>query len=358
VVIGWDIGGAHLKAARIEAGRPVAAILRPSPLWQGLDGLERAFAEAKAALTAEEAEVHAVTMTGELADLFPSRREGVRALAAFAARTLSAPLFFYAGARGFLPPAALAGEEHAVASANWHASARWAALSFGEGLFVDIGSTTTDIIPLTGGKVAARGRDDASRMAAGELVYTGIARSFVLALAQRVPLGGQWVPLMGEYFASAADVHRLLGTLPEGADVLPSADGREKSVAASEARLARMLGRDAEDLGSAALRELARYLAECQLRTLHDAAAQVLSAVPLPPAAPLIGAGVGRTLLPALAARLGRPCRALFAESACADHAPAVAVALLLAKDLAGEGESLSPLPSETSSIPDAEEPP
>lgn len=337
VVIGWDIGGAHLKAARIEGGRAVAAILRPSPLWQGLARLETALHEAKAALGAEPAVAHAVTMTGELADIFPSRREGVRRLAALAETLLHpAPLFFYAGPAGFLPPRAVAGREAEIASANWHAAARWAALSFGEGLFVDIGSTTTDLIPLRGGEVAARGGDDAGRLAAGELVYTGVARSFALALAHRVPLGGAWVPMMGEYFAAAADVHRLLGDLPAGADVLPSADGREKNAEASGARLARMVGRDAEALGPAALRELALFLAESQLRQIHDAAAQVLSAALLPPSAPLIGAGVGRHLLPALAARLRRPHRVLFEAPDLADHAPAAAVALLLARGLAG----------------------
>ena len=52
---------------------------------------------------------------------------------------------------------------------------------------------------------------------------------------------------MNEYFASSADVHRILGDLPEGADKMPTADGREKTVEASRARLARMIGHEADD---------------------------------------------------------------------------------------------------------------
>ena len=35
-----------------------------------------------------------------------------------------------------------------VASANWHATASLVAKLMGDGLFVDMGSTTTDLIPI------------------------------------------------------------------------------------------------------------------------------------------------------------------------------------------------------------------
>src|ERR1700730_12939291 len=101
-IIGWDVGGAHLKAARAENGRIVAAIQVASPLRLGLASVSAAFAQAKDALGA--AGLHAVTMTGELADTFASRREGVAALATLAARELdSAIVRLYAGRAGFIP---------------------------------------------------------------------------------------------------------------------------------------------------------------------------------------------------------------------------------------------------------------
>jgi len=66
--IGWDIGGAHLKAARAENGRIVAAAEAATPLWQGLDSLHEAFAALKARLG--PADLHGVTMSGELCDAF------------------------------------------------------------------------------------------------------------------------------------------------------------------------------------------------------------------------------------------------------------------------------------------------
>src|SRR6185503_1671515 len=99
-------------------------------------------------------------------------------------------------------------KSEAVASANWHATASLTARARQDALFIDMGSTTTDIIPIAGGKVVARGATDAARMQAGELVYTGATRTFLMAVTGRVPFKGAWVPVMAEYFGSMADAHR------------------------------------------------------------------------------------------------------------------------------------------------------
>ena len=82
---------------------------------------------------------------------------------------------------------------------------------------------------------------------------------------------------MNEYFASSADVHRILGDLPEGADKMSTADGREKTVEASRARLARMVGREADEGADAEWTGLAAWFAEAQLRQIADAALLRLS---------------------------------------------------------------------------------
>lgn len=337
IVLGWDLGGAHLKGARLEAGRVTRVAQVACPLWQGLDRLDAAFKQAREALG--EAPLNAVTMTGELSDIFASRAEGVGRLAGMAAANLEGEVRIYGGRGGWLAHEAAAASADAVASANWHATASWLAAQCRDSLFVDMGSTTTDIIPVVAGRLAARGYSDAGRLAAGELVYTGATRTFLMAVAQRVPFGGAWTPVMNEYFASMADVHRVLGTLPEDADRLPAADNRDKTVAASCARLARMIGRDASEAADREWRNLAAFLAEAQLRAVHDGALQVLSATDMPDAAPVVAAGTGRFVVETLAARLGRRCERwedfVPADTGIAAEigqcAPAVAVGLLLA---------------------------
>lgn len=332
-VVGWDVGGAHLKAARAEGGQIARVVQVPTPLWLGLERLR----EALAAVLAEfgPAERHVVTMTGELADVFSDRAEGVARITEEVQSVLGT-VVLYGGRVGMLPASAARDHVGDIASANWHASAALAGRFVGEGLFVDIGSTTADIVPVRGGVVAARGYSDTERLACGELVYTGLVRTPVMALASRAPLKGAWVGVAAELFATAADVYRIVGELPEAADQMPSADGREKTVAASHARLARMVGCDAADGSEAEWRELAAWFAEAQLRRIMDGAMLVLSGATLSREAPVIAAGAGRHLAARLAARLERRCVEFEGLVPRAEGvkvgqcAPAAAVALLL----------------------------
>jgi probable H4MPT-linked C1 transfer pathway protein len=335
-VIGWDVGGAHLKAARADDGRIVEAIQVAAPLRLGLERLAQAFAEVKARIGA--AHLHAITMTGELADTFSSRAEGVGKLAALAVRELTpTEVLLYAGRAGFIAAQDAPRHVEDIASANWFASAALAAGVVRAGLLVDVGSTTTDLVPVVDGVVAARGYTDAERLAAGELVYTGLVRSFVMAVAERAPFAGRWSPLINENFATMADVHRILGQLPDGVDQMATADGRAKTSEASRARLARMVGCDVDNAGEAAWRLLAQWLAERQVRTIMDGAMLVLSAAAMPADAPILGAGIGDGLVQEVARRLGRKHLSFDAVLDVAPHAreqaahcaPAAALAAL-----------------------------
>lgn len=340
-VIGWDIGGAHVKAARIENGQVVAVRQAPCPLWRNLDRLKSVLADLTDGLG--RADWHAVTMTGELSDIFPDRSAGVAAITDTVADALAPARFaLYAGRAGFVDPATHGSNMSDIASANWHASASVVARYGQDALFADMGSTTTDLIPVDGGRVAAVGYTDAERLASGELAYTGLTRAFLMALAPRAPVGGSWTQLACEHFATTADVYRILGTLDEAADQMPSADGRAKTLAASRARIARMVGRDAADAPDRVWHDLAAWFAEMQLRQLHDSALLVLSHGSLAQDAPIIGAGIGICILQSLATRLGRRYLT-FADlmpTATAREwidrcAPAVAVGLLADAQLA-----------------------
>jgi probable H4MPT-linked C1 transfer pathway protein len=160
-----------------------------------------------------------------------------------------------------------------------------------------------------------------------------MTRSFVMSLASRAPFRGAWTPLMNEYFANSADVHRILGALPDGADKMPAADGREKTVGASRARLARMIGREADEAATAECDGLAAWFAEAQVREVADAAFLRLSRNDVAAAAPVVAAGVGEGVAAEVARRLRRPWlgfSSLIEAPLEASHcAPAVAVALL-----------------------------
>jgi probable H4MPT-linked C1 transfer pathway protein len=285
--------------------------------------------------------VHALTMTGELVDLFDNRDAGVSSIIETMRMLLpNTEILIFAGQQGFVEFSKITTKHYeAIASANWLASASFAAQQVGSGLFVDIGSTTTDILLLCDSQVLAEGVSDYQRLLSQELIYTGIVRTAVMAVAQTALDKGREIGLMAEYFATMADVYRLTGELVESHDQTDTADGAEKTVFASAKRLARMIGCDFNHEELPRWQQLAEDIRAQQLYKIQRACQRQLSRRELPNDSPLIGAGVGRFLVRQLALVLGRPYMGfseLLAERAqnqtgmsTADCAPAVAVACL-----------------------------
>lgn len=343
-IVGWDIGGAHLKAALLDAGGQLQRVEQLAcPLWTGMEPLLQACDTLLATLPAAPM-LHAVTMTGEMADYFPDRPAGVQAIVDCLVQGLHArhgdALWIYAGTRGFVAPADAGALWQAVASANWLATASWCARAGGDAVLVDIGSTTTDLVPCAAGRVQALGDSDASRLDAGELVYGGIVRTPLMGLATRAPVQGRWRPTINEYYATTADVFRVLGELDETCDVQESADNGPKTPAGSARRLLRTIGADLAPETQATAVALARWYRECLLSRIVAGLHLRLSHGDVAACAPLLAAGIGGFLVDDLARRLGRAAEGLaerlgVAQSPpplrrWAEHcAPAVAVARL-----------------------------
>lgn len=344
--LGWDVGGAHLKTVALDRdGKVIEARELATPLWRGLDTLERAVPQVLAGCDANTR--HALTMTGELADCFADRAEGVRELALLVSERLPEDsLRLYAGSRGFVPAHACAGLEKDIASANWHATASLTAERLEDGVLVDIGSTTTDVIEFAEARVVPAGYTDGERLARGSLVYTGVVRTPVCAVAERAPFNGGWHTLTAELFATMADVYRLCDELPAHADLHDTADGRGKSQAESAGRLARMIGYDADPCEIGPWQQLAGYFARKQRERIADAMALLLSGsgpadsertANRPSPCALVGAGAGRFIARRLATELGHPyvdISEIFEvdeerSQAVSTCAPAAAVALL-----------------------------
>ena len=343
---GWDVGGAHVKVSMLDARGDVRDVAQwACALWQGLDQLERTidlvFERWPHARTATAR--HAVTMTGEMVDLFEDRAHGVDAIARTLAARLRGPLRFYAGDAGWLDAGACGDGWRHVASANWLATAQCVASRLANAVLIDVGSTTTDIVPVAHARVAARGQSDAARLATGELVYHGVVRTPLCGLAHRIAFDGVESNVMNEWFATTADVYRLTGELDPACDLYPAADNGPKTAAASRMRIARMIGRDAHEADAHAWHAFAQRWRALQLDALAANLASVAAAHAALARAPLVGAGCGRFLVAALARAEGRdyvdfgdlagvPAHHAAWTATCA---PGVAVALLAVRDAA-----------------------
>ncbi|MFC0400125.1 hydantoinase/oxoprolinase family protein [Paraburkholderia rhizosphaerae] len=371
-VFGWDVGGAHVKVSVVDASGVLVDVAQwACPLWQGLAHLERVVDEVFARWPDAfmRGSHHAVTMTGEMVDLFDDREQGVRVLVQTLAVRLGDSVRFFAGAQRWLSPADAITQWRAVASANWLATSQWVATQRPNALLIDIGSTTTDIVPIVDARVAARGSNDATRLISGELVYQGVVRTPLCGVAHRIAFRGETSAVMNEWFATSADIYRLTGELWAPHDQHASADNGPKTVDASCARLARMIGRDAADASTDEWRAFAQRWRFEQLRAIGAGVAQVLEAHPALADAPLVGAGCGRFLVVDLAcsierayvdfSELARGARSAQAHTRAntetntdtlelnewiATCAPSVAVAQLMAADTArGASETGAP---------------
>src|SRR5437667_193240 len=334
-ILGWDVGGANLKAARIgDVGQCEPNVLERSfPLWREPPNLSAVLTE-----TAERlggAGTMAVTMTAELADCFTTKREGVAfVLDAFQTAFPAIDPWVYGVDGRFRSAAAARKQPLEVAAANWMATATIVSLSIPDALLLDVGSTTADVIPIVAGRVAARGRTDPARLRTGELVYTGALRTPVCAIVRSVPLCGRQCRVAAELFAVAADVHLWLGRIAESDYTCDTPDGRGRSRPEAGARLARMVCADLEMLGDGDITAIAEHVAQAQVRRIAEGIRQVMRR--LGAACPCVAvlAGQGTFLAGAAAEQAGLVTRDMANDIgfAAARAAPAAAVAYLLAE--------------------------
>ena len=212
--VGWDIGGVNTKVAHVGGGRVLSVLGRPYEIQRDPRALVPLLREMLATSAPSMVMPHALTMTAELSQIFRTKREGVRfVLHAVESAFPSASIHVYTVDGHFLTPADARERPLSVAAANWAATAHAVADHHPNALLVDIGTTTTDLVPIVDGKVVAVGKTDPARLMSGELVYTGALRTPAEAIASYVPLGDALAGVSAEGFALAGDVHVWRGDL-------------------------------------------------------------------------------------------------------------------------------------------------
>jgi probable H4MPT-linked C1 transfer pathway protein len=279
-VIGLDIGGANLKVAHSSG----AVLSRPFELWRDPTGLHGALRSLL--LELPTADLLAVTMTGELCDCYESKRQGVNAiLDAVEAVAAGTPIRVWQTTGQFVDVAKARANALQTAAANWLALATFAGryAPAGPALLLDVGSTTTDIVPLQDGKPVPRGRTDRERLNEQELVYTGV---------RRTPLCTLYGDGAAELFATTLDVYLLLGRIAEDPNDGRTADGRPATKNAAEARLARMLCADLETTTPEDRRSIAHVVLMRQTHRVHSGIKRVSEKLnPFPEVVILAGEG-------------------------------------------------------------------
>src|SRR5438552_9543793 len=333
-ILGWDVGGVNTKVARVERGE--LAIVRGRPFEvqrapEALVPLLRDLASEVGAPADPHAVTHAVTMTAELSQMFRTKRDGVAfVLDAVEAAFPRSRIRVFTVDGVFVDPAEASAHPLRAAAANWVATASLVSRHHRDALLVDVGTTTTDLIPIAGGLVVADGKTDPDRLASGELVYTGVVRTPAEAIASHVNVGGRAVGVSAEGFALAGDVHVWRGVLDPADYTVRAPDGRPPTREFAGERLARVICADRDMLDEQDISAIAGAPADAQIERIAKAMRRIKHRHPSLQTAVVTGLGafLGDAAARAAGFDVVRLSSALGDEGArCA---PAASVALLL----------------------------
>ncbi|VAX20556.1 4-[[4-(2-aminoethyl)phenoxy]-methyl]-2-furanmethanamine-glutamate synthase [hydrothermal vent metagenome] len=269
-VLGLDIGGANIKyaLARGKAGLPTPRKI-PFELFRDPQKLIVILEKIR---TEKRPDTVALTMTGELADVFSSRKEGVRFIIESVMTVFkNAPIKIIDVNGDLIFPAQAIKHWKSVASANWAATGRWVASKIENCTVVDIGSTTTDIIPIKNGKVTVKGKNDFDRLRTGELLYKGYLRTNSAMVCPVIHLDGKIIEACPEYFSIIGDAHLYLGDIIATDYTCPTPDSGPKTVRGCARRMARLVLSEAETIGEGGTRSIARQLVNSQGESIAKA---------------------------------------------------------------------------------------
>lgn len=276
-VLALDIGGANIKAVTSD-GR---AITSAFPLWKHPDQLHAALNNLFHEVDSFDSIL--LTMTGELCDCFETRQVGtLHILDSVRLWAGKQPVLVWSMTQcGFNSLDEAKQSPLDVASANWHAQATHVAKQHHDrvGLLVDIGSTTTDIIPFGAGEVTTKATTDRERLREGSLIYTGAARTAVSTVAQTIEWKGYRQHVVAEQFATMSDVYTLLGNVAESETDCDTADDRPRTRKHCANRILRMVGSDLCMNSIDDATELAKAFAESQSQLLSQAIRAALDVV-------------------------------------------------------------------------------
>ena len=285
-----------------------------------------------------------VTMTAELSDAYQTKGEGVSHILACVAKVFSDVHVVVLDVEAALRPLSDALlEPLKVASANWAATGWLVSRLVKNCVVVDVGSTSTSVIPVVGGRVSCDGKTDLEKLANGELVYTGVLRTNVAAMVNSIPVGETCSRVSSELFALSGDVHLILGNIKPEEYTVETADGRGKTRYEALARLARVVCADTDMLNEKELLRMAQYIYNSQLEQVASALRQVLGRTKLATnkKVPALVTGIGKESVARKAAEKAGFCEIVDLEDLihnveAAKASPAFGVALLAAEKLEG----------------------
>ena len=304
-IAGFDIGGANTDLAVIdfENGeiKNIEVDFAYLPMWSNNDDLSQVLIDLiENICSVSEIDAVGISMTAELVDAYDTKKDGVLDVVEKCEKTFDCPVA-YVGVDGMLSYEEIKETPLKAAAANWIATAQIATLISDNCIFIDTGSTTTDIIPIKDGKECAIGKSDFDRSATGELVYTGTLRTNLASFLDEVELNGKSYRVASELFAQTADVYMILDLITQKDYICDTFDGEGKSKTDCAKRIARVVCADLEMLSMDDIVEMSEFIHQKQIEQIAGGLKQVHETQKLDL---IVTTGLGKDILDKPAAEL------------------------------------------------------
>ncbi|MEA2069823.1 MAG: hydantoinase/oxoprolinase family protein [Asgard group archaeon] len=281
-ILGLDIGGANTKYALLENKQKEDSVLCYDsdffPIWKQYDNYGHYLHSLYKKLLEKFTHIDVIVsvITAELADCFETKKEGITKISktidkVFLEKGLAKKALIYSVSGRFLSRKKAISKWMEVAAANWHAAAKYIGLLYPNCIIIDIGSTTTDIIPVHRGNIVSKGRNDLTRLQNSELVYTGLLRTNVATIVSKISLHSKEIPVASELFATTGDVYFILGEITKKEFTTETVNNKPITKNYSSNRLARIICADTNMLNAEDICDIARQIKEQQFTKIQKA---------------------------------------------------------------------------------------
>ena len=264
VILTIDIGGANTKTLLLLPSNDVKEEIFYFPLWKRKNELKTLIKEIK---NKYKPEIVGITTTAELCDIFETKREGERFIYKVCKQVFEDPYFLTINGE-------LTKKEADIGAANYIASIYYLEMKFNEGILLDIGSTTTDIIPFKKNKILY-GKSDLERLMKHQLIYTGMLRTPLNTIVHKIPFKGKKLRVASEFFAITADLYRVLGYIDKEEYSCETPDGKGKSIEDCKRRIARLLCSEVNEVEEE-LPNICEYIKNEQIKIIAEGIKEVV----------------------------------------------------------------------------------
>jgi probable H4MPT-linked C1 transfer pathway protein len=261
MILGIDIGGANTKITELKEEDGTYKIHHIYfPMWRNNKELTNLLAK----YNYNNITKIALVMTAELADSYETKKEGVIDILNSVKNAFpNKEIFIFDVDGNFLTPMEATENYIKVSASNWTATAEFvknSACPNDNCILIDMGSTTTDIIPIVDGKILAQ-KTDLDRLMNNELLYVGTLRTPISFLSNTVEYKHKNTTITNissEYFAITGDINIIMDKITPNDYTCDTPDGAPSNKQNCKIRLSKVLCADLEQISEEEINEVAK----------------------------------------------------------------------------------------------------